>query len=126
MGKTAEQLEQRKNEAVEAAEVRTAEIKIHMAESKAHLVEKAEHIKRDIKEAVKSYVGRAEEAEDYAVDNEYIQRGYRINHDTNGRVFKSLCTCHNETVNIWSHGIGVVLFIFMLAAILIWIVPKQL
>ena len=78
------------------------------------------------KTKVRAYIGRAEEAEDYVVDNEYIQRGYRINHDTNGRVFKSLFTWHNETVNIWSHCLGVLMFIIFLLGLLIWVVPSQL
>ena len=74
----------------------------------------------------RAYIGTAEEALEYLIDNEYIKRGYRINHDTNGRVFKSLFTCHNETVNVWSHCFGVLLFIFFFFGLLIWIVPSQL
>ena len=93
---------------------------MYVDEKKEQLVEKAEKIKTK----VKAYIGRSEEAEEYTVDNEYIQRGYRINHNTNGRVCKSLFTCHNETVNVWSHCLGVVLFLIFLMTLLIWIVPR--
>lgn len=75
---------------------------------------------------MKAFVGGSEEVVDYAIDNEYIIRGYRINHNTNGRSIKSIFVCHNETVNIWSHGLGVVFFLIILIATLIWIVPRQL
>ena len=80
----------------------------------------------DPKIQTKAYIGIAEEAMEYLVENESIKRGYRINHDTNGRIFKSLFTCHNETVNVWSHCFGVLLFLFFFFALLIWIVPSQL
>jgi hypothetical protein len=51
------------------------------------------------------------EAPAFLIDNEYILRGYRINFNTNKRIFRSLFLLHNETVNVWSHLLGVFAFI---------------
>ena len=74
---------------------------------------------------LRAYVGPIEEAEEHTVDNKFIVRGYRINHNTCGRLTKSLCTCHNEFVNVWSHICGVLVFIIMITVICIMVLPKQ-
>ena len=55
-------------------------------------------------------------APSFLIDNEYILRGYRINFNTNRKICRSLFLLHNETVNVWSHIIGVIAFI----ALFIW------
>jgi len=40
--------------------------------------------------------------------------GWRINFNTYGRVFKSLFMIHNETVNVWSHLLASIFFVFMI------------
>ena len=60
---------------------------------------------------MKQYIGSVDEALDYTKDNEYILRGYRIGFHSIKSVLRSLFICHNETANVWSHLIGV--FIFM-------------
>ena len=50
------------------------------------------------------------EADDYLKDNEYIIKGYRIGYNKILRVLKSLFMCHNESANIWSHIIGLLMF----------------
>jgi predicted membrane channel-forming protein YqfA (hemolysin III family) len=57
-------------------------------------------------------------------DNEYIKTGYRINHNNFKDVFCSVFKCHNETVNIWSHGMGTLLFL-IIAIIVICIFPNM-
>jgi adiponectin receptor len=52
----------------------------------------------------------------FLVDNEYILRGYRINFNTKKKICRSLFLLHNETVNVWSHIIGVFVFI----GLMIW------
>jgi len=37
--------------------------------------------------------------------------GYRINFNTFPRILRSLFMLHNESVNVWSHLLGVLLFI---------------
>ena len=43
----------------------------------------------------------------FLIDNEFILHGYRINFNTKMKIFKSLFMLHNETVNVWSHLLGV-------------------
>ena len=49
------------------------------------------------------------------VYNEYIHKGYRINFLSYKRLFVSSCKLHNETTNFWTHFIGGLIFIFLLA-----------
>ena len=56
-------------------------------------------------------VGLFDEAPEYLRDNEYIKHGYRINFNNTRQVMKSLFMLHNESVNIWSHLLGVVMVI---------------
>ena len=79
----------------------------------------------EIQTRFKAYIGPIEEAEEHTVDNKFIVRGYRINHNTCGRLFKSLCTCHNEFVNVWSHFIGVLVFLVMITVVCINVLPNQ-
>ena len=110
----------------DGAKARAEEMTTNLAEKKEIFVKETGAINKELKNAFKAFVGGSDEVTEYAIDNEYIIRGYRINHNTNGRSIKSLFVCHNETVNIWSHGLGVVFFLIILIATLIWIVPRQL
>mmetsp|Transcript_26001 Transcript_26001/g.46012 ORF Transcript_26001/g.46012 Transcript_26001/m.46012 type:complete len:377 (-) Transcript_26001:6656-7786(-) len=59
-------------------------------------------------------IGDAHSAPAYCRDNEYIKTGYRINFSTSKRIFSSLFMVHNESVNVWTHLLGVMLFLFLL------------
>jgi len=59
-------------------------------------------------------------------DNEYIYTGYRVNYLNNKDIIKSIFMFHNETVNIWSHGIGFILFLFAFIYIGLYINYKHL
>ena len=83
-------------------------------------VKEAENINKDFKERLKAFVGGSEDVRDYAIDNEYIIRGYRINHNTNGRSIKSIFVCHNETVNIWTHLLGALTFAVICFIIMVY------
>ena len=48
------------------------------------------------------------------VDNDHLQSGYRKNHHTTRGIIRSMCTAHNDTMNIWTHFIGAVVFVFMI------------
>ena len=53
-------------------------------------------------------------------DNEYILTGYRCGYQGvfgNNGVLKTLFIWHNETVNVWSHLIGVIIFVILALAI---------
>jgi adiponectin receptor len=44
-------------------------------------------------------------------DNEYVKSGYRINYKSSFEIAWSFFQIHNETVNIWSHFLGKVIFL---------------
>ena len=62
-----------------------------------------------------SFIGGIKEAPEYLVDNEYIIRGYRIGFELEKKrvTLKSMFAWHNETINIWSHFIGSLIFLLM-------------
>ena len=66
------------------------------------------------KRRLKAYIGKITDAPEFTQDNEYIQTGYRINHTTCCRLLKSLFSCHNESVNVWTHLCGAILMIVLL------------
>ena len=43
---------------------------------------------------------------EWAKDNDYIKSGYRIDYQGAYEVACTLCSCHNETVNVWTHGVA--------------------
>ena len=55
----------------------------------------------------KPYIGSRDEADPWVTGNKYIYEGYRINYSTPWLAVKSTFAFHNETVNIWSHWLGV-------------------
>jgi hypothetical protein len=61
-----------------------------------------------------SYVGHIDEAPKFSRDNEFILRGYRVNFHTCKTIAKSLCLCHNETVNVWTHLVGALFTILLI------------
>ncbi|ESS67804.1 hypothetical protein TCDM_03525 [Trypanosoma cruzi Dm28c] len=46
---------------------------------------------------------------EYMKGNPYIFTGYRARYTTS-MCFRSLFALHNETINVWSHGVGLILF----------------
>jgi hypothetical protein len=61
-----------------------------------------------------SYVGHAHEAPKFSRDNEFILSGYRINFHTCETIAKSLCLCHNETMNVWTHLVGALFTVILI------------
>lgn len=41
-------------------------------------------------------------------ENEFLLSGYRAGYEGICEVTESLCQCHNETVNVWTHLFGMV------------------
>ena len=72
-----------------------------------------------------AYIGPIEEAEEFNIDNKFIRRGYRINHRKCSSLCKSLFKCHNEFINVWSHICGVLVFIALMTAVSIEVLPNQ-
>jgi adiponectin receptor len=72
-------------------------------------------LKKSPPEPEREFIGELKHLEDEGrKSNHYIVRGYRINFTTPKRVLKSLFMIHNESVNIWSHLLGAVLFVMLL------------
>lgn len=67
-------------------------------------------------EKLQMFIGHIKKAPAYLIDNKFILRGYRIGFNNKRKIFKSLFMLHNESVNVWSHLIGVAIFL----GILLW------
>ena len=50
--------------------------------------------------------GLYEELPEWQQDNELIKSGYRIDYEGPCEVASTICKCHNETVNVWTHLVG--------------------
>ena len=79
----------------------------------------------EIQTQVKAYIGTIDNVPEHQMDNRFILRGYRINHDTVRSLCRSLFTCHNEFVNVWSHIGGVFVFLSLLVTLCIVVLPNQ-
>lgn len=78
-----------------------------------------------IAKAKKAFIGKKEEAPDFQQDNEFILAGYRINHHSCCSTVKSLFTCHNESVNVWSHLMGAAVFLGFFICFCILVIPQR-
>ena len=70
--------------------------------------------------SAKYYIGGIEDYPKEFFDNEYLRRGYRINFTTWTQISKSIFMWHNETLNIWSHLIGAIVFVGLAVYIAIY------
>ena len=69
-----------------------------------------------------SFIGVFEDCPEFLQSNSYIINGYRINF-TYSQCLKSICMYTNESINIWSHLLGVALFIYYLYETIFYILP---
>lgn len=58
----------------------------------------------------KERIGPLDDYHKYLKDNDYIIHGYRLHFNSVGKILKSLFLLHNETINIWTHALGSLLF----------------
>lgn len=65
-------------------------------------------------------IGPLNDHHDFLRDNEFIHSGYRLNFSSTKRILKSLFMLHNESVNVWSHLLGVFLFLILIIYTLNW------
>lgn len=72
------------------------------------------------------FIGDWDDAPEFLKDNEFIIRGYRIWFTSVKDLMKSLFMIHNESVNVWSHLFGVILFFIIILYIAIFITPQLL
>ncbi|CDW79096.1 adiponectin receptor protein [Stylonychia lemnae] len=67
------------------------------------------------KMVIDAFIGEVTHAPEHLVDNEYIQNGYRIGYNKQfWTIARSLFQVHNESVNVWSHLLGMVLFALLI------------
>lgn len=59
---------------------------------------------------LRSFTSLHEEGFAYLADNAYIHTGYRLHYNFE-QCFYSLFQLHNETINVWTHMIGALIFI---------------
>lgn len=82
----------------------------------------------------KVHVGELKNVEghDFLRDNEYIISGYRINFSSTRRILRryfsfSLFMVHNESVNVWSHLLGMLLFLSLMLYVIVMLgIPDRL
>ena len=72
-----------------------------------------------------AFIGQKEQAPAFLQDNEFIHAGYRIEHTTCCLALKSLFTCHNESVNVWSHLLGAISFFLFFIGLCIMVIPNR-
>ena len=72
------------------------------------------------------FVGKLEDTPLFLRDNEYIKGGYRINFNSVKRILRSMFMCHNELTNIWSHFLGVLLFLTLIVYIAVTLSPEEM
>lgn len=58
----------------------------------------------------KSIVASIDDAPHWMVDNFHLKSGYRVNFRLKD-LFKSLFMKHNDLLNIWTHLVGVIIFL---------------
>lgn len=64
---------------------------------------------------IKAFIGEMAQAPLHLIDNEYIKSGYRIGYTRSFRsILYSLFQFHNESVNVWSHLLGMLFFASMI------------
>lgn len=80
------------------------------ADASQTVLDTAKSLESTVEDAWRQLVGW-DDLEPWRRDNAFILTGYRPDSNSYRRSFASLTHLHNETVNIWSHLIGAVLFL---------------
>jgi len=60
------------------------------------------------------FIGSHKEAPPFMFHNVHILEGYRINFNSYSKLVRSLFMIHNETVNVWTHLIGMLIFVYLI------------
>lgn len=66
----------------------------------------------------KERIGQLDDYHKYLMDNEFIVHGYRLHFNSVKKILKSLFLFHNETINIWTHLIGALVFLTLVFYVL--------
>ena len=91
--------------------------------------EKATPVKRKVKgKKIEPYIGDYDDPnlEEYVKDNPYLRTGFRICFHSYYDCVRSLFMIHNETMNVWSHLIGCLIFVCIAFYVLIFLKPTSL
>ena len=110
------------NSAANTVSERAKELKLYASGVSERVSDSVSALKKRLE---KAYIGNISEAEEHEVDNQFILRGYRINHNKCKDLCRSLFTSHNESVNVWSHICGVVVFVTLLTIVCVQVIPSQ-
>lgn len=65
----------------------------------------------------KPHIGGIEELDPEDIFNKNIITGYRINYSTWRAILLSIFEWHNETINIWTHLVGFIIYMVVLLVI---------
>ena len=86
--------------------------------------------KKDDKPKIKKkpYIGKIDDPnlEDFIIDNPHLKTGYRVFFNTYWDCARSLFMIHNETMNVWSHLIGLIIFIGIIIYLTICLQPSSM
>lgn len=66
-----------------------------------------------ISQKKEGFIGPIKDYPEIFRDNKLLLTGYRCNYTTFRGLFGTVFMWHNETVNIWSHLLGAILFVFL-------------
>ena len=81
-------------------------------ETSIHTME--DELNQGVLKVGKPHIGHISELAPEDIWNKHILTGYRINYSTWRKIFWSLFEWHNETINIWTHLAGFVVFSIVL------------
>ena len=68
-----------------------------------------------------AHIGHLNNDHKYLQDNEFIHTGYRLYFNSFRKIIRSLFMWHNESINVWSHLLGFLLFLSILVYTLFFI-----
>lgn len=85
----------------------------------AEFVDPTENIARPTKYVLSNF----EQLPKFLADNEFVRRGYRV-HFSFKLCLVSLFKLHNETLNVWTHLVGTLMFFVLMIATFVKILPS--
>ena len=63
------------------------------------------------------FIGGVDDYIPELVDTKFILTGWRCNYSSRPEVFMTLFKWHNETINVWSHFLGALIFFSVIVSI---------
>ncbi|EGR29870.1 hypothetical protein IMG5_147130 [Ichthyophthirius multifiliis] len=87
--------------------------KTKQAKQKINTLSQKQKDQENFSEKICHFIGDHLQAPQFLKDNKYIKQGYRINFKSTREILKSFFMIHNESINIWTHFLGVITLIFL-------------